>query len=451
MKVRVIYDPILRTKVAPVTVFDQALKNEAAEMIEIMKSHDGLGLAANQVGLNKQFFVCGYRRQSKDDELPEIPFMAIVNPTVTKISKEKETMTEGCLSLPGLELPVERSAGITLQAQNLEGEKVSLKAKGFLARLFQHETDHLNGVLFTDHVKGHKKLEDYKFAKIVFCGSDDFSAQILGGLIDNGLTVISAITETAKPSGRGGNLKETIVNDLAKQNGIAVFQPATKDELTQIIEQIKPDLLILASYGKILPASALTLPRYGCLNVHPSLLPKYRGATPIQTAILNGEHETGVTIMSMAPQVDAGGIISQEKLAIESSDNAVSLRQKLAIKGAQLLVKTIPAYLSGQAKITSQNESEVTKTTKLTKEMGEIDWSKPAEQIDREIRAFAPWPGSYTELAGQRLKILEAELKDQRLVLKVVQLEGKKPSAWNDFKRGYANQLTKTNWFSKIT
>lgn len=449
--VRIIYDPILRTKVAPVTVFDEALKKEAAEMIEVMKSHDGLGLAANQVGLDKQFFVCGYHRQGKDDPLPEIPFAAFANPNVIKVSKEKDTATEGCLSLPGLELPVTRPSGITLEVQSLDGQPVTIKAKGFLARLLQHETDHLNGILFTDHVANYKNLADYKFAKILFCGSDDFSARVLQELIASGLTVVAAITETSKRAGRGDQVVETPITKLADENGIAVFQPADKDEITEITRQISPDLLILASYGKILPAETLLLPKYGCLNVHPSMLPKYRGATPIQTSILNGDIETGVTIMTMVPAVDAGGIVAQEKTPIKLTDTTETLRAKLAEQGARLLVKSLPTYLAGQAKIQPQDPSAATKTTKLTKEMGKIDWSKSAVEIDREIRAFTPWPGSFTDLNGQRLKILAAYLERGKLKLKTVQLEGKKPADWEDFKRGYASQLTRTNWFSKIT
>lgn len=450
MDVKVIYDPFLRRTAKAVTVFDDTLKKEAAEMLKTMKGHDGLGLAGVQVGLDKRLIVMGYARRDKDDELPNIPDLALVNPKVIKFSKEKETMTEGCLSLPGLELPVERAAGVTVAAQNLDGKAVTIKAKGIFARILQHEIDHINGILFTDHAKELNKLEHYQFAKIVFLGSDDFSDVVLNALIDAKLAVMAVITETAKRAGRGNETAEPVVKTTAEMAGIAVFQPEDKAELTKIIQQLQPDLLILASYGKILPAEALEVPKFGSLNVHPSLLPKYRGATPIQTAILNNESQTGLTIMTMAPQVDAGGIISQEKLTIEPTDTFPTLKIKLAELGAKLLLKHLPKYLSGQAKIKPQNEAEVTGTTKLTKEMGEINWSASPETIDRQIRAFTPWPGTFTTLNDQRLKILSAHLDGQKLALDRVQLEGKQPTNWADFKRGYANQLTKTPWFSTI-
>lgn len=451
MDVKIIYDPFLRQTVKEVTVFDAELKEQAALMLQAMHRHDGLGLSGNQVGLDKRLIVMGYEPKDQKDaeEMPRIPETALVNPQVVKFSKEKETMLEGCLSLPGLELPVERSAGVTVAAQNLEGKPVTIKAKGLTARILQHEIDHLNGVLFTDRAKEVKALRHYGFAKIVFIGSDEFSETIFTSLVESGLSVISVITETAKKTGRGQKLAETVMKSAAESRGVAVFQPSGPAELTQILRQLRPDLVVLASYGKILPASALDIPRYGSLNIHPSLLPKYRGATPIQTAILNGEKETGVTVMTMVPAVDAGQIVAQEKVIIEEGETTTQLKDKLSHSGAKLLLRTLPLYLSGQAKLRSQ-AGDVLKTVKLTKEMGEIDWSKPAAQIDRKIRAFTPWPGTYTFMAGQRLKILAAHLESGQLALDQVQLEGKQPAAWADFKRGYANQLTKTNWFSII-
>ncbi len=450
MDIKVIYEPILRQTVEEVTVFDATLKKEADEMIELMKDHNGIGLSGNQVGLNKRLIVFGYHQESKEDELPEIPYQALVNPKIIKFSKEKDTLDEGCLSLPGLELPVERSSGIIVEAQDLTGRKITIKTKGIPARIIQHEIDHLNGILFTDHVKNYKKINDYQFAKIVFCGSDDFSRIILEEIINNKLNIFSVITETDKGAGRGHEIAQTEIKKFAKENSIASFQPTDKGELQFILEQLKPDLLILASYGKILPSSALEIPAYGCLNVHPSLLPKYRGATPIQSVIFNGETETGVTIMQMSPTVDAGGIISQTKYPIDKIDTSQNLRKKLAEIGARELIKAIPIYLSGQAKIISQNSEDVTTTKKLTKDMGEIDWKLPIEVIDRQIRALNPWPSTFTFMGGKRLKIIDAELKGNELYLKTVQLEGKNPADWQDFKRGYSNQLTNTDWFSKI-
>ncbi len=450
MDLKIIYDPFLRRTAKPVTVFDAKLKKEAAEMLKTMKAHDGLGLAGVQVGLDKRLIVMGYEPVGGEDELPHIPETALVNPRLVKSSKEKEILSEGCLSLPGLELPVERNLGVTVEAKNLDGKPVTIKAKGIHARILQHEIDHINGILFTDRAQELKKLEHYRFAKIVFLGSDDFSLAVLEQLIVNNLTVMAVVTETAKRAGRGNEVAEPVVKKLAETTGIAVFQPTDKAELTAVLKQLKPDLLVLASYGKILPNEALAASKYGSLNVHPSLLPKYRGATPIQTALLAGESETGVTIMTMAAKVDAGGTVAKEKLTIDTRDNFPSLKNKLAELGAKLLIKILPLYLSGQAEISEQNNAEATMTTKLTKDMGEIDWTKPAVEIDRQIRALTPWPGTFTLLNGQRLKILTAHLEDGKLALDAVQLEGKQPANWADFKRGYLKALTKAPWFSTI-
>lgn len=450
MNIRVIYDPILRSTVAPVTVFDGALKKEAEEMLALMKKSSGLGLAANQVGLNKQLIVLGYHQTSPDDDVPEIPFQVLCNPKVIKLSTAKDIQHEGCLSLPGLELPVERSLGVVVAAQNISGQQVIVKAKGLHARVLQHEIDHLNGILFTDHVKNYKKIDDYQWARIVFCGSDDFSAPVLQALLDAKLNVMCAITESSKRAGRGATIADPIIKTIATEAGIAVFQPESKEEITAIMTQLKPDLLVLASYGKILPADALMAPIYGCLNVHPSLLPKYRGATPIQSAILNGDSETGVTIMEMVPAVDAGAILAQEKISLNQTETYVHLKEKLAQTGAKLLLKTIPTFLAGQAQAENQT-AEATMTRKLTKEMGEINWDNSVEAIDRQIRALNPWPGTYTWLDGKRLKILAANINGEKLALETVQLEGKNTAPWADFARGYANQLTKASWFSKIS
>lgn len=450
MNIRVIYDPLLRTTVASVTVFDGALQAEADEMIKLMKKNLGLGLAANQVGLNKQLIVLGYHRTSAEDDIPEIPFQQLCNPKVVKSSSAKDIQNEGCLSLPGLELPVERSVGVVVEAQNLKGEKVTIKAKGLHARVLQHEIDHLNGILFTDRVKNYHSIEDYQWARIVFCGSDDFSAPVLQTLLDAKLNVICTITESSKRAGRGNETVDPIIKTIAHEAGIAVFQPEDKDEISAIVTQLKPDLLVLASYGKIFPADALEAPIYGCLNVHPSLLPKYRGATPLQSAILNGDAETGVTIMAMVPAVDAGAILAQEKIKLDQTETYTDLKEKLAQIGAKLLLKAVPTFLAGQAKAQEQT-GEATMTRKLTKEMGEINWEETSKTIDRQIRALNPWPGTFTWLDGKRLKILAAKLNGEKLSLVTVQLEGKTPAAWADFQRGYANQLTGAPWKGKIS
>ncbi|HUD20971.1 MAG TPA: methionyl-tRNA formyltransferase [Candidatus Saccharimonadales bacterium] len=451
MKLRYLYDSFLRATVQEVTVFDATLKREADEMLKIMKQFNGIGLSGNQVGLDKRMIVCGYEPLDKKDDFPRIPETVLINPKIVKYSKDKIVFTEGCLSFPGLELPVERPAKIVVEAQDLNGKKITIKAGGLLSRIIQHETDHLDGIIFSDRTNAYKDIANARFARIVFLGSDDFSATIFDALLEAKLGTIAIITETAKPAGRGRELQEPVMANLAKRNNLAVFQPETKVELTEIVKQLQPDLLILASYGRILPEETLNIPAYGSLNIHPSLLPKYRGATPIQSAILGGERETGVTLMVMNPVVDEGEIVAQEKNAIASNETTTSLKEKAARTGAGLLIKNLPIYLSGQSRLEKQTSSEVSATKKLTKEMGEIDWQNSAEVIDRQIRALNPWPGTFTWLGNQRLKILEVILHGDRLELVTVQLEGKKPADWKDFVRGHEQELTKTDWYGKIT
>lgn len=455
-KVRVIYDPILRSPVKPVTVFDDELKKLSEEMFLVMHKNIGMGLAANQLGVDQDLLVIEYR-PIKDNEADEdkeggkpIGPIVLCNAKVIKTSQITETMNEGCLSLPGLELPVNRPSGVVVEAMDLTGKPVTIKAKGLLARILQHEVDHLDGILFTDRASGLKNLKNYAGIKIVFFGSDNFSVPIFQYLVDSGLNVIAVVTETDKPAGRGNQLTITPIKTVATEAGIAVVQPETKTEIVEILHQLKPDLIVLASYGKILPEEALVIPTYGALNVHPSLLPKYRGATPVQSVILAGEKITGVTIMKMNAGVDTGEIVSQTTTKIENNETFLTLRDRLSAIGSQLLIKTLPAYLSGQANLKLQGTDSTT-TKKLTKEMGEIDWTQSTEAIDRQIRALNPWPGTYTKLKDKRLKIIDAEIREGKLILITVQLEGKNPTAWPEFVRGYEQQLKNCSWYGKLS
>lgn len=203
------------------------------------------------------------------------------------------------------------------------------------------------------------------------------------------------------------------------------------------IKKIGPELVVVANFGKIIPQELLDIPRLGCLNVHPSLLPKYRGPSPIQTAILNGDKQTGVTIFLMDAQVDHGPILAQKKTIIGENETAPLLYERLAYLGADLLIDTIPDWIQGKIKLQPQDERRAVYTKKLTRAQGEIDWTRSVKFIDRQIRALQPWPGAYTFYQGKRLKILKAEVKKNQLILREVQLEGKKPMAFEDFLRGH--------------
>jgi len=272
--------------------------------------------------------------------------------------------------------------------------------------------------------------------KIIFIGTSQFAAIILDKLCQANLKPVLVITAPDKPVGRKQIITPPPVKLTAEKYGIPISQPKVISNFQFPIS--KPDLIVVAAYGQIIPKEILKIPRYGCLNVHPSLLPKYRGPSPIQAAILNGDKETGVTIIKMTEKVDAGPIISNIKYQISNIKiNYEILHNKLAELGADLLIKTIPLWIKGKIKEKLQDESKASYTKILTKEDGLINWRDPIEKIERQIRAFNPWPGAYTIYRGKMLKILEADIVNNQLILKKVQLEGKKPMRFEDFLRGH--------------
>jgi methionyl-tRNA formyltransferase len=248
-------------------------------------------------------------------------------------------------------------------------------------------------------------------AKVVFMGTPEFAVPSLKALVEAGYRVPSVITQPDRPAGRGKKLKPPPVKVEAERLGIPVYQPEKvkdNEELKELLEKISPDLIVVAAYGKILPDWLLNLPKKGVVNVHASLLPKYRGASPIQSALLSGERETGITIMEVIPQLDAGPIISQERVEITEKDDARSLHDKLSKLGAELLIKTLPDYLSGEITPTPQKEEEATYCTQIKKEMGRIDWRESAQRIFNKVRAFTPWPSAYAYFNGRLVKITKA-------------------------------------------
>ena len=259
--------------------------------------------------------------------------------------------------------------------------------------------------------------------KIIFIGTPEFGAVVLEGLIKANYKPVLVVTAPDKPVGRKQILTPPPVKLLAEKYGIPILQPETILNLKSEILNLKPDLIMVAAYGEILPKEILEIPKHGCLNIHPSLLPKYRGATPVQSAILNGDRETGVTIMLMDEGIDTGPILSQKKTVIGPTETAKQLHDRLARMGAELLIDTIPDWIRNQIKLQSQDEKMATYTKVLKKEDGKIDWKKSAEEIERQIRAFDPWPGSYTfwERRIIRIKKLKQKVKEKkRINLKIL-------------------------------
>jgi methionyl-tRNA formyltransferase len=237
-------------------------------------------------------------------------------------------------------------------------------------------------------------------------------------LSSSALEVIGVATQPDKPKGRDLRLTPSPVKELALERGLPVLQPARARDPAFIsqLQQYRPDLIVVAAYGQILPRVVLEIPPHGCLNVHTSLLPRYRGAAPIQWAILNGDAETGVTIMKMDEGMDTGAILSQKKTAITANDNAQTLHDRLAKLGAELLLQTIPKYVGGEIVPQPQSSAGVVLAPKIKKQDGMIDWAQPATSIWNRVRALVPWPGAFTYLPtqpSQMLKIWAAGPGDQ--------------------------------------
>jgi methionyl-tRNA formyltransferase len=295
--------------------------------------------------------------------------------------------------------------------------------------------------------------------QIVFMGSPDFAAVTLRRLAEH-YTVVGVVTQPDRPAGRGRALTPPPVKILAQQLGIALIQPERmrEPEAQERLHQWAPDLIVVTAFGQILRKNVLELPRYGCINVHASLLPRWRGAAPIQAAILHGDRQSGATIMRMDPGIDTGPILTQRALEIAPDDTAATLSDRLASLGADLLIETLPGYLDGSIQPQSQQEEDATYASMISKEEGRLNFSHTAEALERRVRAFNPWPSAFIEWQGQPLKIHRARaascadpVPGRRyvldglpslgtaagcLVLEEVQPAGKRPMNGLDFLRG---------------
>lgn len=299
-------------------------------------------------------------------------------------------------------------------------------------------------------------------------GTPDFAVGTLKALLDSEYKVQAVFTQPDKPKGRGKSMQMTPVKEVAMEAGIPVHQPRRirEPENLEILKQYNPDVIVVVAFGQIIPEEILNLAPYGCINVHGSLLPKYRGAAPIQWAVIDGEKESGVTTMRMDAGLDTGGMILKERIPLEEKETGGSLFDKLSEAGAQLLLKTLRALEDGTATYEKQpEESPTAYAGMLTKQMGLIDWTKPAKEIECLIRGLNPWPSAYTTYHGKTLKIWAADvgtdavsgetiipgtilevtkktLKIQTgegvLSIKELQLEGKKRMEVDAFLRGFA-------------
>lgn len=244
--------------------------------------------------------------------------------------------------------------------------------------------------------------------RIVFMGTPEFAVPSLQALqASSDFEVVGVVTQPDRPAGRGNQLKQSAVKEVALEAGIEVFQPEKLrgDEVMQKLQSWSPDFHVVAAYGQILRQAVLDLPTYGSINVHASLLPRWRGAAPIQAAILAGDDQTGITIMQMDAGLDTGPMLSQQSVDILPSDTAQTLHDKLATISGPLLITTLCGIISGDIHPQAQDNELATYAPRIEKDQGKIIWAYPAEQIDRQVRAYSPWPAAYTTLDGALLKI----------------------------------------------
>lgn len=303
--------------------------------------------------------------------------------------------------------------------------------------------------------------------RVLFMGTPDFAVGTLCRILEKGHEVVGVVTQPDKPAGRGKQMRFSPVKEEALKHNIPVFQPqkVRDTEVVRELSELKPDIAVVVAFGQILPKTLLDMPRLGCLNVHASILPAYRGAAPIQWAILRGEEKTGVTIMQMDEGLDTGDILAIRETPVSADETGGSLHDRLALMGADLLVEVLDLAEAGKLDPVKQGETTTPYASMLTKEMGRIRWDNPAAVIERQIRGLSPWPSAYAYLNGKTFKIWKARIvelpeteelrtaksgdivvrTDKELVVKTgdgcislleVQLEGKKRMKIDDFLRG---------------
>ena len=262
--------------------------------------------------------------------------------------------------------------------------------------------------------------------KIIFMGTPDFARGALEKIIEAGHEVLLVVTQPDKPKGRSGELQFSEVKECAVEHGLKVFQPV-RIKLPENVAELKKydaDIYVVAAFGQILSQEILDIPKYGCVNIHASLLPKYRGAAPIQQSIIDGEKETGVTIMQMAAGMDTGDILIQKTIPIDENETGGGLFDKLSALGAELIVEALPMIERGELTPVPQDESKATKCGKLSKDMGKIDFDKSAEDIRNLVRGLNPWPSAFTSLDGKMLKIWNVKVVAENEIVADAGAEG---------------------------
>jgi methionyl-tRNA formyltransferase len=433
-------DPVLRAVAKPIPE-ELFGSSELARLIEEMAEAldqfpEGVALAAPQIGISYRLFIVrkdrtlpSYQNSAEGKPPPEMkPEVEVyINPEIVKTSRKRAKADEGCLSIHGLYGTTKRHERVTLKARGADGSHMQRGAGGLMAQIFEHEIDHLNGVLFIDHADNLIRIPRGPVHSFAYFGTPTVASDTLAVLLENGFVPSVAVTSPDAPKGRGLELAASPTKTLALEYGIPVMTPEKLDEaVTAAIKTFGCEYAVVVAYGKIFPEALIQAFPKGVLNVHYSLLPKYRGATPLEGALLAGEKVTGVTIQKMVKELDAGDIIAQKEVAIVPTDTARELRPRLIEEGAKLLVYTLPEFVSGTLVPQPQDVSFATHTHKLDKKDGELDLSGDAQMNWNKYRAFADSIGTYFFENGKRMKITKASLQNGKFIVERVIPEGKK-------------------------
>lgn len=436
--------PVLRkiAKPVPDELFGTPELNELIKDMEVAldKEVEGVALAAPQIGVSYRLFIVRKDRTTLPvytseknttcavrEEKPAAEVEVYVNPEIVRTSRKRAKMDEGCLSVRGVYGTAHRHERVTIRARRPDGSHIERGAGGLTAQIFEHELDHLNGVLFVDHAEKLLRVSresEYRFA---YFGTPQVASSTLATLIERGFVPSLVVTSPDAPRGRGLAFAPSETKALALVYGIPVFTPEKLDAAA--IEKIRTyecDYAVVVAYGKIFPETLIDAFPKGVINAHYSLLPKYRGATPLESALLGGDFETGVTIQKMIKELDAGDIIAQEKTEVAPKETARELRPRLIAMGAKMLADSLPAYLEGKTQLVPQNSSYVSHARKLKKEDGLLSLEDPAETNWNKYRAYADSIGTYFFENGKRMKIVKASLVKGKFTVERVIPEGKK-------------------------
>lgn len=421
--------PILRDPTSEVENFDLEFQQVIDKMIATMRNSKGVGLAAPQVGILNKLIVLEFSGDEKDNP-DHFPLTIIANPKIDIYSNSKCNLVEGCLSFPKLITSIKRPSKVTVSGLDRWGKPLSIETDGFHARVLQHEIDHLEGVLLIDRMKP---------LKTVLLSNMELGLPLMEQLKLNPQFDFEYLI-----CGEKNEIRHSSINMVSEANklGLKPIIWRSEDQITNLLHEIKPDLLIVAGFGKILSECVINLPKYGSLNIHPSLLPKYRGPAPVPATILAGDKNTGITIIKMTREMDAGPIVGQLKVKISGNESKNHMLGELSKMGAEFLVDLIPYYISGEIKPETQDEAKATYMKMIKKDDGEIKKGDSAELIERKIRAYESWPTVWTYSGNKKIQILSAHLNaDGKLVIDLLKPEGKTEMTYADFKNGYKKPL----------